>query len=154
MEENPVVIRTASASLHHESPATPAPAVSIKGRKGKGQKGEEQTPLLPPTLRNVSLHDLRNTERLLALYVQAVKAGLIGSAEADRLAFVALAQHVLAYHPDNAGGLFTQLLRKRHFDYITQDDEDLALRRLKRHFQDAPPPVIQPVVANVLRKTG
>ena len=115
---------------------------------------EEPAPLIPPTLRNISLHDLRNTERLLQLYTQAVKAGLIGSSEADRLAFVALAQHVVAYRPDNAGGLFTQLLRKRHFDYITQDDEDSALRRLKRHFQDTPPPVLQPVVETVLRKTG
>lgn len=152
-EDNPVVIRTLSPHPQHESIA-PSSLVSTGGRTGTGQKGEEQTPLLPPTLRNISLHDLRNTKRLLALYAQAVKAGLIGSAEADRLAFVALAQHVLTYRPDNAGGLFTQLLRKRHFDYITQDDEDLALRRLKRHFQDTPPPLLQPVVENVLCKTG
>jgi hypothetical protein len=154
MEENPVVMRTVSTHSHHEATAAPSFSTLTKGGEGKGQKGEEQTPLLPPTLRNISLHDLRNTQRLLELYAQAVKAGLIGSSEADRLAFVALAQHVVAYRPDNAGGLFTQLLRKRHFDYITQDDEDLALRRLKRHFQDVPPPVLQPVVETLLRKTG
>ena len=153
-EDNPVVIRTISTHPQHALTATPSPSVSTQGIEKNGHQGEKQAPQLPPTLRNISLHDLRNTNRLLELYAQAVKAGLIGSAEADRLAFVALAQHVVAYRPDNAGGLFTQLLRKRHFDYITQDDEDLALRRLKRHFQEAPPPVLQPVVDTVLRKTG
>lgn len=159
-EDNPVVIRTVSSHAPHESTSTPSPAVSTLGKDGnrlkdqKRLKGEDQAPLPPSTLRNISLLDLRNTERLLELYAQAVKAGLIGAAEADRFAFVALAQHVLAYRPTNAGGLFTQLLRKRHFDYITQGDEDLALRRLKRHFHKAPPPVLQPVVENVLRKTG
>lgn len=154
MEDNPVVIHTASSRSPIQSTATSSSSVSIKERKEKGDKGEEHPPLVPPTLRNIGLHDLRNTTRLLELYAQAVKAGLIGPSEADRLAFVALAQHVVSYRPDNAGGLFTQLLRKRHFDYITQDDEDLALRRLKRHFQKAPPPILQPVVETVLRKTG
>lgn len=153
-EDNPIVIHTASTPPHHEPTATSSPSVSTTGIKKTSQKMEEPAPLIPPTLRNISLHDLRNTERLLQLYTQAVKAGLIHSSEADRLAFVALAQHVVAYRPDNAGGLFTQLLRKRHFNYITQDDEDSALRRLKRHFQDTLPLVLQPVVETVLRKTG
>ena len=153
-EDNPVVLQTISTHSQYESTATPSATVSTQGTKENGQQGGKKASLVPPTLRNISLHDLRNTNRLLELYAQAVKAGLIGSAEADRLAFVALAQHVVAYRPDNAGGLFTQLLRKRHFDYITQDDEDIALRRLKRHFQEAPPPVLQPVVDTVLRKTG
>jgi len=104
-------------------------------------------------LRHITRQDLHDTERLLLLYEQAVTAGLIGPSEADRLTFVALAQHVLAYRPDNAGGLFTQLLRKRQCDYITQDDEDTAQRRLKRFLYDGTPPVLRPALT-AKRRTG
>jgi hypothetical protein len=59
-------------------------------------------------------------ERLLTLYCQAVQVCLIGPSEAERLTFVALAQHVLAFRPTNPGGLFLQLLRQRRFAFITR----------------------------------
>jgi len=89
--------------------------------------------VLPPTLTHIVPLDLQETGRLLLLYEQAVDRGLIGPAEADRLTFVALAQHVLTYRPANAGGLFQRLLTHRRFNFVTQDDEDAALQRLKRH---------------------
>ena len=110
--------------------------------------------LAPPTLRHILVHDLRDTERLLLLYEQAVNAGLIGPAEADRLTFVALAQHVLAYRPDNAGGLFTQLLRKRQFDYVTQDDEDTAQRRLKHVLYGGVCPALRDATDTEQREAG
>jgi hypothetical protein len=62
-----------------------------------------------------------------------VEAKWIGNAEADRLTFVALAQHVVLYRPQNPGGLFHRLLTKRLFHYVTQEDEDQALARLKAY---------------------
>ena len=89
------------------------------------------------------LHDLRDTGRLLALYAQAVQAQWLGSSEAERLAFVALAQHVLTYRPENAGGLFTHLVRTRRFAYITQADEDTARQRLHRYlYRDTCPSLL------------
>lgn len=41
-------------------------------------------------------HDLRDTRRVLQLYAQAVRVGLIAPSDANRLTMVALAQHVLA----------------------------------------------------------
>jgi hypothetical protein len=120
----------------------------------EAQESLAEPPLAPPTLRHILVHDLRNTERLLLLYEQAVNAGLIGSAEADRLTFVALAQHVLAYRPNNAGGLFSQLLRKRQFDYVTQDDEDTAQQRLKRCLYECSPPVLRLASAGAKRRAG
>jgi len=105
-------------------------------------------------LRHITRQDLHDTERLLLLYEQAVTAGLIGPAEADRLTFVALAQHVLAYRPDNAGGLFMQLLRKRQFDYVTQDDEGTAQRRLKRFLYEGSPLVLRLAPAAAKRRAG
>jgi hypothetical protein len=72
-------------------------------------------PLPAPRLQQIRLHDFRDTGRLLALYEQAVHAQWLGPSEAERLAFVALAQHVLTYRPENAGGLFTHLVRTRCF---------------------------------------
>ena len=93
------------------------------------------------------LHDLRDTSRLLVLYAQAVQAQWLGSSEAERLTFVALAQHVLTYRPENAGGLFTHLVRTRCFAYITQADEDTARQRLHRHLYRDPSPSLLPDAA-------
>lgn len=89
--------------------------------------------LPPPTLRHIRRQDLADTSRLLALYTQALTAGLIGRSEAERLSFVGLAQHVLTYGPANAGGLFRRLLVRRHFHFITPAEEEAALQRLKYH---------------------
>ena len=90
--------------------------------------------LATPSLTNVLLEDLRDTERLFALYHQAIEANLLGKSEAEQLAFFALAQHVIAYGPANPGGLFRQLLTRKQFQVITQAEEDAAVRRLKRHW--------------------
>ena len=86
-----------------------------------------------PSLTNVVLEDLRDTDRLFALYHQAMEAKLIGESEAEQLAFFALAQYVIVYGPVNPGGLFRQLLTRKRFQVITQEEEDTAVRRLKRH---------------------
>ena len=86
-----------------------------------------------PRLQHVTLPDLKDTERLLVLYAQSVQAKLIGPSDAERLTFVGLAQHVLAYRPDNAGGLFRYLLTRGCFHFVTQEEEDAAQQRLKQH---------------------
>jgi hypothetical protein len=86
-----------------------------------------------PRLQHVTLPDLKDTARLLTLYLQSVQAKLIGPSEAERLTFVGLAQHVLARHPENAGGLFWHLLTHRCFHFITQEEENAAQQRLKQH---------------------
>jgi hypothetical protein len=90
-------------------------------------------------LAHVVLPDLQDMERLLILYDQAVQGNLIGSAEAHGLAFVALAQHVLHFRPVKPGGLFRQLLHQQRFDFITQEEEDSARRRLNAYVYSDPP---------------
>ena len=89
--------------------------------------------LPPPTLQHIEREDLTNIERLLVLYHHAVQQRLIGSSEAERLTFVALAQHIVSCHPKNLGGLFRHLLKQKRYHCVTQADEDAALRRLKHH---------------------
>ena len=88
---------------------------------------------MPPTLQHIEREDLTNMQRLLLLYHQAVQHRLIGSSEAERLTFVALAQHVLSCRPKNEGGLFRHLLKQKRYHCVTQADEDAALQRLKQH---------------------
>jgi hypothetical protein len=114
-EEPRIEQRTATVRAHLRPPAAPAPVTQ------------------PPNVQHITRQDLREMERLLCVYEQAVDRGWIGSAEADRLTFVALAQHVLLYRAQNPGGLLHRLLTKRLFHYITQEDEDQALARLKAY---------------------
>ena len=92
--------------------------------------------LADPPLENVLLEDLRDMKRLCGLYGQAIEAKLLGKSEAEQLAFFALAQHVIAYSPANPGGLFRQLLTRKQLQVITQEEEDAAVRRLKRYRAD------------------
>lgn len=94
------------------------------------------TSQMPPTLQHIERADLMNIQRLLVLYHQAVQHHLIGSSEAERLTFVALAQHVLSCRPRNEGGLFRHLLKQKRYHCVTQTDEDVALQRLKRHLYE------------------
>jgi hypothetical protein len=92
--------------------------------------GEGELP--EPTLRNIRLEDLKDTRRLLVLYDQAVKTGLIKGSEHMRREFVALAEHALAEGTVNPCGLFAYLIKNGRFDAITLRDEDEAVARLKR----------------------
>jgi len=118
IDPEPVVTRTVSAPVREERLSAPVLT---------------HTPVPAPRLLHVTLPDLKDTERLLALYAQSVQAKLLGPSEAERLTFVGLAQHVLAYRPENAGGLFRHLLTRRCFHFVTQEDEDTAQQRLKQH---------------------
>jgi hypothetical protein len=86
-----------------------------------------------PDLRNVVVADLKDTGRLLALYEQAVARGLVTFSERDRLRFVAAAEHARVIGTRNPCGLFVRLVRRSLWSFVTQDDEDAARVRLKRH---------------------
>ena len=152
-EPDPVVLRN-SAAQRLQAQSVPAPQPAVPTPPAQTEEPPASALLPAPTLRHILVQDLRDTERLLHLYDQAITAGLTGRSEADRLNFVALAHHVLSYRPDNAGGLFSQLLRKRQFHFITQDDEDTAQRRLKRVLYGGTSPVFHDASATEQRRAG
>ncbi len=98
----------------------------------KNQKKEEE--LRAPTLKNVVPQDFRSTDRLLGLFADAERSGVVGGSDADRLRFVALAEHALAVGTEPPR-LFSSLVRRGLWKFITGDDEDRANARLKRHFE-------------------
>jgi hypothetical protein len=129
-------IRTPPADPDPSPPAhNPDPDLSPPKTSGVVRKEtrEEPTTLQAPTLRHLVPEDLRDTERLMDLYGQATREGLIGSRPPDRLNFVGLATHALRVSTDNCCGLFKALLRRKAWDFITGADEDEALARLKAY---------------------
>jgi hypothetical protein len=91
-----------------------------------------------PRLADILPEDLRDLSRLLNLYEQAIKRGLIGTGEADRLKFVAAAVHAQAVAKDPCR-LFAWLIHSKRWEVITQADEDEACARLKRHARGSTP---------------
>jgi hypothetical protein len=113
--------------LKNQEPARGSTGFSIKD-SGHGEKT-----LPSPRLDDIRLEDLKDTARLLDLHKQAVASELVGSSEADRLKFVAAAEHALAIGKNNPPGLFAYLIRGACYRYVTGADEDAARRRLKLH---------------------
>ena len=103
----------------------------------------------PPTLRDVTVTDLGDVDRLLALHQQARARGWLRGGEAEQLNVVAAAVHArrVGLAPCR---LFVALLRDRRWEVITQADEDQAHRLLREH-ADGPrrrlgPPAARPEV--------
>lgn len=123
-------VRNGSSLVEESLSPLPPPVITAAQPRQETPAPVHSLSLPSPRLQQVLLPDLQNLDRLLILYDQAVQTQVIGSAEADRLAFVALAQHVLHFQPKNPGGLFLQLLKHRRFAVITQAEEDQARARL------------------------
>jgi hypothetical protein len=119
-------------------PATVGPVRPVPQRPAVTTDGAGGGPLPAPTLNDVRVEDLKDTGRLLALLDQAIARDLVGSSEADRLRFVAVAEHARAVGTLNPCGLFARLVRRGWWHFATQDDEDAASRRLKFHLFGAP----------------
>jgi hypothetical protein len=110
------------------------------------QEHPKQTTTVPPTLRHIVPDDLQDTARLLALFEQAQRHGLIGHSESDRLTFLGLAEHARVVGTHNPCGLFAALIRRQRWHYVTDSDEDAAATRLKQHlYGQGPPPRPAPV---------
>jgi hypothetical protein len=87
-----------------------------------------------PALKHIVPEDLLDTTRLLALFQEAQTKGIMGGSESKRLIFVATAERARLTAITNAPGLFAELVRRRLWHFITQDDEDRAQKRLREHF--------------------
>lgn len=83
-----------------------------------------------PRLTDVQMEDLRDTPRLLELHREAVRLGYVGNSEAERLKFVAAAEHSLARGRINPPGLFASVVRRGLWTHIALRDEDSARKRI------------------------
>jgi len=133
----PAPVTTGAVSF----PSRVKPVQPVPTRPTSEANGAGGAPLPAPTLNDVRVEDLKDTGRLLVLLAQAIARDLVGTSEADRLRFVAAAEHALAVGKGNPPGLFLYLVRGRLWRYLTQEDEDRASRRLKLYLFGAAPEV-------------
>jgi len=115
------------------------PAGGSTGFSSKGPEDEKKT-LPAPRLDDVRPEDLKDTGRLLDLLGQAIARKHVGPSEADRLRFVGAAEHALAVGRGNPPGLFAWLVRTGSWRYVTQEDEDRAVARIKVFLRGPEPP--------------
>jgi len=95
----------------------------VQNRTGVGVK---------PSLKNITLEDLRKPERLERLFHRAVSAGIVTLSESSRLAWFSAAEHALQAGRENPCGLFVAIYRQKLWHHITQEQEDQARTKLKR----------------------
>jgi hypothetical protein len=120
-------------------PLAPQPPPPSDSPLGVQQPPKAPAPPPPPTLHHIVPDDLRETDRLLALFAQASTRGLIGKSESDRLTFLATAEHARVLGSHNPCGLFATLIRRQRWHYVTESDEDVASQRLKQHLYGQTP---------------
>jgi hypothetical protein len=97
-----------------------------------GPAGAYASKVRAPTLRDVKRIDLEEPSRLVGLFVQAERKGLVRRSDADKLAFLAAAEHAKRVGTKNVCGLFSALVRRRLFSVVSQADEDKARQVLVR----------------------
>lgn len=102
----------------NQKPAAGRPS-GVRKRTGRG-----------PRLSDVQVEDLRDTARLLQLHRQAVRLGHVGNSEAERLKFIAAAEHSLSHGRKNPAGMFATIVRHGLW-FQTLQEEDRARRRLQ-----------------------
>jgi len=120
----PEINRDLLTGANNQKPSSARPSGSFSSKGGKATK---------PSIRNILRHDLDDTARILELFDQAVQAKLVDGGELDRLRFVGAAEHARSIGSVNPPGLFSWLVRKGKWCYVTDRDEDAANQRLKRH---------------------
>ena len=111
-----------STRSRNQEPATRRPKNGVcKETGGEGR----------PSLHHVQPIDLSKPQRLIELFKQAQREGLVNKSECDRLRFFGAAEHAQAVGTRNPCGLFATVVRQQLWHFITQRDEDTARKRLK-----------------------
>jgi len=107
---------------------------------GASRDRSERNKTKRPSLHNIVAVDLSDTDRLLALFDQAVEKGVTSQGERALHEFVAAAEHATRSASRNAAGLFYAIaIKGQHRDKISNEADEAARRRLNRHREQHDP---------------
>jgi hypothetical protein len=93
---------------------------------------EQPTPLPEPTWTDIQLHDLQHDARSEALWEEAIQRGHLKNTQADHINFFIAIAHALRVAKHNACGLLRTVVEQRLWHFLSQADEDNAIKRLRR----------------------
>jgi hypothetical protein len=113
-----------SSTYKNQEPASRGPGGSLTKTRTERER--------PPSLEHVEPGDLRSIPRLTALYEEAVRKHLAPNSESGFNDFVALAERAKRVGR-NPPAVFATLVRRREWRFVTNQDEDEALRRVRAH---------------------
>lgn len=126
-------------TTRNPAPKAAGPRTGFEAGKGRGA-----------TMRDVTLGDLRSTERLLELFADAVQARYVEDNPAARLRFVTAAERAMARGTRNPPGFFAALVRSNQW-HGSLEEEDRAASRLRCIDRETPiaQPQVHPASASV-----
>lgn len=79
---------------------------------------------------NLGRSDLMHDPTITMLWREAARNGWWGCADMDKINFLALAEYACR-RGQNAGALFTYLIKNRKLDRITAELETIAVKRMR-----------------------
>jgi hypothetical protein len=107
-------------------------------------------------MKNIARAELRDLDRLLKRYAHAVREGLVDDSPSGKLKFVAAAHHARRVAHSNACGLFSTVIRRQHWAFISQADEDQARSMLaradRRQLRSSPAADVGRLIEDVTRR--
>jgi len=121
---------TTTPSLNNQHPFKNKRSINQKPKSASGVQNRTSV-YSEPTLKHITIEDLRDPARLDKLYQQTTAAGSLPHSEHARLNYFAGAVHALDAAKTNPCGLFASLYRQKLWSYITQAQEDKARATLK-----------------------
>ncbi len=116
----------------HQHPTGGGSPAGVCTNKNSSPKGQTTT----PTLRDVSVEDLKDPQRTLALHAALVQRGEVRDSEADTLRVFACAARALR-KAQNPGGMFLALVRRKELQqHISGLDEQEGRNRYRALIHD------------------
>jgi len=125
-------------ALEVQPPLTePVPPTELGKNQGLSRTREDtgasqQHQLEEPTWTDIKLRDLRDDARSETLRQEVIRRGYVKDTQPQRINFFAAIAHALRGAKKNACGLLRTIVEKGLWDFLTEADEYMALRRLRQ----------------------
>ena len=129
--------QTLSSRTKHQKPERSAPGPQADVSRTKGGRLPE------PNWKQLVTADLESIPRLVSLFDQVVRHGILDGGGVERLNFCAAAQRARAKGTSNPCGLFRAMVERKRWADISNDDEEAVRAPLARFLNGEPEQVVR-----------